>query len=410
MSQPESTPVVEQPASRGLLLAALSLVWMAGTLFSARITITGGPDPEMEVTSTAYALPGAVSASLVTGIAVALAVLGLVAQRRTLGATARFAIATGSGLAIGLLGALVVVTINTEGWLYAVVGGTIAAASTIGGALGGFRVPRVLAALCWGSIAVFLVGFVLNIFQNPVLDALGSGSSERSQTSAAQWFSFAQSVLSGIAAGIVAHRLLRRARRRADGADVSPVFYFVAGGGPGLLLLVGEALTRSAGSRVLDLAGKVSVLELTVQKLLSGARFNSALIVLFAGAISAAVAFGLGIKPATEDDLDAEGGAVDDAKTWGRPGDNDTAADDARDNGGNDAKTWGKGSDDPKDWGKAGDDASDDVEAQDDAAAGAREDAGAGAGARGKARDTAKAGNDDGAGVGSGQATSEHAG
>jgi iron complex transport system permease protein len=313
MTEQQATPVVEQPASRGLLLAALSLVWMAAMLFSARITITGGPDAEMEVTSTAYALPGAISASLVTGIAVALAVLGLIAQRRALGATARFAVATGTGLVIGLLGALVVVTINTEGWLYAVVGGTIAAASTIGGALAGFRVPRVLAAVCWGSIAVFLVGFVLNLFQNPVLNALGSGDYQQSLSSAAQWFSFAQSVLSGVAAGVVGQRLLRRARRRADGSDVSPAFYYLAGGGPGLLLLVGEALTRTAGARVLDLAGKVSELELTVQKLLSGARFNSALIVLFAGAISAAVAFGLGLKPATEDEPETEPATADHA-------------------------------------------------------------------------------------------------
>jgi iron complex transport system permease protein len=306
MSEQQSAPVVEQPASRGLLLAVLSVVWMAAMLFSARITITGGPDAEMEVTSTAYALPGAVSAALVTGIAVALAVLGLVAQRRSPGATTRFAIATGTGLVVGLLGALVVVTINTEGWLYAVVGGTIAAASTIGGALAGLRMPRVLAAVCWGSIAVFVVGFLLNVFQNPVLEALGSGDSEQSQTSAAQWFSFSQSLLSGVAAGIVGQRLLRRARRRAGGADVSPAFYFLAGGGPGLLLLVGEALTRTAGARVLDLAGKVSVLELTVQKLLSGARFNSALIVLFAGAITAAVAYGIGIKPAAENEPPAE--------------------------------------------------------------------------------------------------------
>jgi hypothetical protein len=318
MTEQAPTPVVEQPASRGLLLADLSLVWMAAMLFSARITITGGPDAEMEVTSTAYALPGAVSASLVTGVAVALAVLGLVARRRTLGPSARFAVATGTGLVVGLLGALVVVTINTEGWIYAVVGGTIAAASTIGGALAGFRIPRVLAAVCWGSIAVFLVGFLLNIFQDPLLHALGSGDSEQSQTSAAQWFSFAQSLLSGVAAGIVAQRLLRRARRRAGetgqtetGTDISPAFYFLAGGGPGLLLLVGEALTRTAGARVLDLAGKVSELELTVQKLLSGARFNSALIVLFAGAISAAIAFGIGLKPAGDQEPEADPARVD---------------------------------------------------------------------------------------------------
>jgi iron complex transport system permease protein len=302
MSEQESG----KPASRGLLLAVLSLLWMATMLFSARITITGGGDAEMEVTSTAYALPGAVSASLVTGAAVALAVLSLITRRRELGATVRFAIATGTGLVIGLLGALAIITINTDGWLYAVVGGTIAAAATIGGALAGFRVPRVLAAVCWGSIAVFLVGFVLNLFQDPVLRALGAGDSEQSQTSAAQWFSFAQSLLSGVAAGIVAYRLLRRDARKAGGEPPSPLFYFLAGGGPGLLLVVGEALTRTAGARVLDLAGKVSELETTVQQMLSEARFNSSLIVLFAGAISAAIAFGSGLKPAREDEPEPE--------------------------------------------------------------------------------------------------------
>ena len=76
-------------------------------LFSARITITGRGDAEMEVTSTAYALPGAVSASLVAGAAVALAVLGLIARRRSLGATARFASPPAPAWCSAWLGAIV---------------------------------------------------------------------------------------------------------------------------------------------------------------------------------------------------------------------------------------------------------------------------------------------------------------
>jgi hypothetical protein len=208
--------------------------------------------------------------------------------------------ATGTGLVVGLAGALTIITINTDGWLYAVVGGTIAAAATIGGALAGFRVPRVLTAVCWASIGVFLVGFVLNVFQNPLLHALGSGSSQASQTSAAQWFSFAQSLLSGLAAGLISFRVLRRARRDLDG-DLGWPFYALAGAGPGLLLVVGEGLTRTAGARVLELAGQVSELELTVQRLLSGARFNNALIVLFVGAISAVIAVGRTMSPRVEE-------------------------------------------------------------------------------------------------------------
>jgi hypothetical protein len=295
---PDEAPV--KPASRGLLLAVVNLIWLAAMLWSARATITGRADAEMEVTSTAYALPGAISASLVTGAAVALAVVTLIERRRPLsrllGPSIRFAATTGTGLVIGLLGAVSIVTINTDGWLYAVVGGTVAAAATIGGALAGIRAPRLVAAVCWAAVGVFLVGFVLNLFQDPVLGAFGSGDTQSSQASAAQWFSFLQSLLSGLAAGLVSYKLLRR-----TGTNPAWPFYALAGAGPGLLLVIAEGLTRTAGARVLELAGKVSELERTVQQMLSGARFNSALIILFVGAITAVIAIGRTLGPSSAD-------------------------------------------------------------------------------------------------------------
>ena len=302
MTEQEVAPAPPAAGERPpLLLALVAAIWMAAMLWSARATITGRSDAEMEVTSTAYALPGAISAALVTGAAVAVAVLALITRRRPLGASGRFLVATGTGLVVGVLGALTIVTINTEGWLYAVVGGTVAAAATIGGALAGFRVPRVLAAVCWAAIGVFLVGFVLNLFQDPVLSAFGSGDTQSSQTSAAQWFSFAQSFSSGLAAGLISYAMLRRARR--TGVEPAWPFYALAGAGPGLLLAIAEGLTRTAGGRVLELAGKVSELELAVQQMLSSSRFNSALIILFVGAISAVIAIGrkMGPRPAADD-------------------------------------------------------------------------------------------------------------
>jgi iron complex transport system permease protein len=296
---PEST--LERPVPAGFPLAGVGLLWLAAMLFSARATITGNADAETEVVSTAYALPGAVSASLVTGAAVGLTVLTLVTRNgRAQGTTARFAISTGAGLVIGALGAMSIITINTEGWVYSVVGGTIAAAATIGGALAGFRAPRIISAIGWGSIAVFLVGFVLNFLQAPLLDAFGAGSTSASQTTAAGWFSFTQSVLSGLAAGLVPYFYLRRIAKRGD-EHFRPPAYGIAGAGPGVLLVLTEGLARTAGSRVLNLAGKVSELETTVQTMLGGARLNNALIVLFVGAISAVIAIGRTLGPATED-------------------------------------------------------------------------------------------------------------
>ncbi len=292
----------EKPASRGIALAVVAPAWLAATLWAARTTITGRADAEAEVTSTAYALPGAVSAALVAGAAVGLAVLTFAGRRRPLGATLRFAIAIGAGLLVGLLGALSMITINTEGWVYAVVGGTVAAAATIGGGLAGFRPPRVVAAVGWASIAVSVIGFVLNLgpVQDPLLDLLSGGESAASRAGAAQWFTFCQSLLSGVAAGLVAYAVLRRARR-ADGPDVAWPFYALAGAGPGLLLMIAELLNRTAGARVIDLAGRVSELEQVVQQTLSGARFNSALIVLFAGAVTAVIAIGRTLGPARDD-------------------------------------------------------------------------------------------------------------
>jgi iron complex transport system permease protein len=291
-TQEETTVTAERASFSSLALAFAGLLWMAGLLWSARATITGRTDVYMEVTSTAYAMPGAISASLVAGAAVGLTVVGLVTRRRALGATARFAVATGAGLILGLLGALVMLTINTEGWVYAVVAGSIAAAATIGGALGGIRPPRLVAAVCWAAITVFLLGVLLTFAQGVLFGMFGAGDSPSSQVGAANWYSLTQAVVSGIVAGVLVHRLLR-------GSEVRWVWIAVAGAGPGLLQVVGEILTRTAGARVLDLAGKVSALEKTVQQMLSGARLNSAMIILFVGAITAAIAVGRTLKPAS---------------------------------------------------------------------------------------------------------------
>jgi hypothetical protein len=307
MSTQEETPVTSERASfSSIALAVAGLLWMAGLLWSARATITGRADAEMEVTSTAYALPGAISASLVAGAAAGLAVVAAVERRRTPGATTRFAVATGVGLILGLLGALAIITINTEGWVYAVVAGSVAAAATIGGALAGFRASRVVAAICWGAIAVFLVGVLLTFAQDLLFGLFGAGDSSASQVGAANWYSLTQAVLGGLAAGVLAYLLLRR-------SGMAWPWYALAGAGPGLLLIVAEILTRTAGSRVLELAGKVSELELTVQRLLSGSRLNSALIVMFAGAITAVIAVGRTLKPAADDEPADESRTVEPA-------------------------------------------------------------------------------------------------
>jgi hypothetical protein len=319
MTDRQTAPeTIEESRLTVALLAVAAVGWTAAMLWSARASITSRADAAMEVTSTAYALPGAVSADLVAGAAVALLVLTLVSGRWTLGATARFAVATGSGLLVGVVSAIPIITINTLGTIYAAVGGTVAAAATIGGALAGLRLPRVIAAAAAASVGVFLIGFVLNLFQEPVLNAFGAGDTA-SSANAAQWFSYSQAALSGLAAGLISYALLRRARQRdasSPTADDTATglrwpMYALAGAGPGMLLVIGELLSRTAGAKVLELAGKVSELERTVQELLSTARLNNALIVLFAGALTAIFAIGRTLgSPADEADSPAEEAAA----------------------------------------------------------------------------------------------------
>jgi hypothetical protein len=316
MTDRQTAPeTVEESRLTVALLAVAAVGWTAAMLWSARASITSRADAAMEVTSTAYALPGAVSADLVAGAAVALLVLTLVSRRWTLGATDRFAVATGSGLFVGVVSAIPIITINTLGTIYATVGGTVAAAATIGGALAGLRIPRVISAAAAASVSVFLIGFLLNLFQEPVLSAFGAGDTA-SSANAAQWFSYSQAALSGLTAGLVSYALLRRAGRRdaasapeaGAASDLRWPMYALAGAGPGLLLVIGELLSRTAGARVLELAGKVSELERAVQELLSTARLNNALIVLFVGALTAIFAVGRTLgspdDPEEADDLD----------------------------------------------------------------------------------------------------------
>lgn len=304
MTDRQSAPeTVEESRLTVVLIAVAALGWATAMLWSARATITGRADAAMEVTSTAYALPGAVSACLAAGAAVALLALTLISGRRQFGSTVRFAVATGAGLLVGLAAAVSMITINTAGSMYAIVGGTVAAAATIGGALAGLRIPPVIAGAAAASVGVFLIGFVLNLFQEPVLQVFGAGDTE-SSAQAAQWFSYSQAALSGLAAGLISYLIVRRARLRT-GDDLRWPMYALAGAGPGILLVVAELLSRTAGAEVLELAGKVSELEQAVQQMLSTARLNNGLIVLFAGTLTAIVAVGRSISPTYDDDADA---------------------------------------------------------------------------------------------------------
>lgn len=305
---PTARPTGAAPGAA--VLVVLSLAWLAAFLWSSQRAIAANSGATA-LFSAAYALPGVISASLVSGTAMSLIVVNLLARRGVDRPWLRFGAAVGAGVLTGLLAALVITVSYRDGSVIKILAGTVAAAAIIGGAVGGFRAP-VLGAGVTGALAVFAVDAGFSFFQHQLTSLYGAGETPGSQLNALTWFSRTVSVAGGLAAGLVVYGYLRWARRRdlARGCDQPAhraATYLVAGATPGLILLVTEALVWTAGGRIVRLAGALSEADQAGQSWLNGSRLNHALIVLFVGAIVAMIAFGRSLGPAKRpaDDEDA---------------------------------------------------------------------------------------------------------
>ncbi|MDG4833069.1 hypothetical protein O7627_27740 [Solwaraspora sp. WMMD1047] len=299
-------------APGAIWLALLSVAWLAAMLWAAQRSISFSGAHSIAITTTAYALPGVISAGLVGGAAVSLLVANLLSRRGVPGASARFAAAVGAGLLTGVLAALAVGPGSGAGSAEMLLAATTAAAATVGGIAGGVRAIQVVGALVAAALAVFAVSFAVELFRDPLLDLYGAGESAASQSNALRWSARTASLCGGLAAGGVAFAYLRRAGRRTSGAGSRPRWshYLLAGAGPGLLLLVAEVIIWTGGARVLDLAGGLSEADAVAQSMLGVSRVDHALLVLFVGALTAIIILGRTLPPASARpaaDIDAAG-------------------------------------------------------------------------------------------------------
>jgi len=301
------------PAPGAIVLALLSLGWLAAMLRSAEAEISFSSIDSMVIASAAYALPGVISASLVSGAAVSITVVNLLTRFGVRRTTPRFAAALAAGLVTGLLAALAVTLSYGEGPAIMVLAGSTAAAATVGGIAGGLRSTLVVAAIVAAGLAVFAVGFALSYFKDPVLSFYGASTTdlERYRT-AMELFSWTGSLASGLAAGLLAFGYLRVAGRRVAARfdHATPPrwpAYMIAGAGAGLLLLTAEAITRTAGAEVLRMASAISEIDQAGQGTLGESRFSHGLLVLFLSAFVATIAFGRTLRPATESATGAPG-------------------------------------------------------------------------------------------------------
>jgi hypothetical protein len=275
------------------VLAALAVAWLAATLWSVHGALAGSSGVQA-LNQAALALPFVVTASLVAGVAVGFAAARLFGPR-----VPRIVAGLGGGLVTGLVvAALILVGYGTTSALVVLAAG-VGAASVLGGAISAVRPPAVVGAAVAGALAWFLLGLLEGVFYNPLLTVFGAGGSTASRVSASHRLALAAAICGGILAGIVAYRYLRRRT-----AGLHWPAYLAAGAGPGLLLLLADLVTFVAGNRLRSLAAASSEADRAVLAWFGNVGLNTALVVLFVGAMTATIAFGRTLQPRPEAEPD----------------------------------------------------------------------------------------------------------
>ncbi len=291
-------------APGALVLALVSIGWLAAMLWSTREAIHSTAAGVTAISLSAYALPGVITAALVTGATVA-----LLATNRLGRATLRFLAAVGTGLLVGLVTAVAINLTYADNATTNTIAGTAAAAAIIGGAMAGARQARVVGAITLATLTAQIFVVLFSRARDPLSDLFGAGETQQSMLDAAKWVSRTESLLAGLLAGLAAYLYLTWSRRRAERRDgaASPLrwpAYLVAGAGAGLLLLLTEVIIRIGGRGLLDLAAALSEADEVAQTALGTSRVDNGIWVLFVGALTTLIVFGrtLGPRPVDEDE------------------------------------------------------------------------------------------------------------
>jgi hypothetical protein len=294
----ESGPEAPVDGARGrapLALAGLAVVWLAATLWSANATIsdfTGGD--VFALTRAALALPVVATSSLVAGVALGLAAVEFLRVRLP-----RLLVGALVGLVTGgAVAGLMLVGYGT-GRALLVFAVALAAASTAGGLLGGLRPAPVVGAAVAGTFAWLFLGLLQGVFNDLLLNLFGAGDTPASRVTATSRLLLTVALVGAMAAGLTAYRYLRP---RGDGLRWPA--YLVAGAGPGLLLILANVVALAGGARLRALAELVSDTGHVTFDYVGVAGVNTALVVLFVGAITAMIAFGRTLRGPSPADSD----------------------------------------------------------------------------------------------------------
>ena len=287
------------------ILPLLSLLWLAATLRVAdRLILANRTNVSDLATAISLALPTVVNASLLAGAAVGLGASLL--RFAAIDATARAAVirralvGAAAAAVVGVVTTLLILLRYGHSSSAVVLAVTVGVAALVGGVAAALPRP-VLAAAVTGTLAVFLIGVLVGLFQDSLTLLLGATTGDpASQVRAANWLSILTTLLQGLVVGLTAYSYLRR---RVDSPHW-PVFA-IGGALPGVFLLVGLALSVIGGSGLSNLNGALSEADQLVRDLSNGSGFNQALVTAFVGAIIAMILVGRTLRREPDEDDDA---------------------------------------------------------------------------------------------------------
>jgi hypothetical protein len=281
-------PARPWPAGGTGFLLVLGLAWLGARLWSARANIRGAGDGLSRLIVAAYQLPDVLAAGTLAGGACGVAAVAWRTARRPAGRwRARWLAGALAGLLAGVLaGTMVLLGYGSRSPDIAL-SAAVTVACLTGGAVAALAPARIMAAGVAAALGASILGVALNLFSGHIVDLFGPGTTAASRLAAANRAALAESLLCGVIGGLVAFAHLRHGthERRFLG-------YLAAGATPGILALLGEAVTRVGGAQLLDLAQRISPADETAVGYFGSARLNHALVVLFAATLVALVGFG----------------------------------------------------------------------------------------------------------------------
>ncbi|WP_345134911.1 hypothetical protein [Dactylosporangium darangshiense] len=279
----EPTVDAWRPA-RAVFVAGFALVLLFLTLFSAYGHVPGAA-------VAALVLPGVLTPTLIAAAALGVLAVG----RFAAGAGVRSRLLYGGlgGLPVGLLAMGGMIAAYHKGPSVAYVAATVAVAGVLGGLAAAVRPISAVAAGAAAGVLASGVGLLVAYFQNDLVDLFGNQETVGSMADASYRLQLTTSIVSGLAAGVMAFLYLRR-----TGLALPWPAYPLAGAVPGLLTLGAALLGWIGGLPLSHAVAKESEFDAAIIASRLPEQVNHGLILVFAGAFVAMILVGRTLKRA----------------------------------------------------------------------------------------------------------------